>query len=1090
MLMSALESKRTQNNEDSLSRPTERTHSPTVRPNSENLKKVSTGDPANKGLFNNTAMTAPTADLPPKPQASALKSTSHPTNSLVIESQSTKITNMSSNITIKAPSAKGSEEHCSKADATSNYSRTIPNDQDQDMITIESTEELQGVNKELTELIKELVREAADTSALEAQKTAIKRKLEQRTAEFEKSKPQHDRFPATRDAQVFAKQEAEQELRAYSDKFRHKEASLHIKAKEAAKIIAPLILVCGRGNSEDQGSLEERCTALENACLGFQNLLEEHKQSLDEHKQFLVEQRKINQELENKQNALQKEYHNAKNSWEEHLKTIQPTVDQVLSLSQKCGEISQVTGGLTQVVEGQKKTVEVALQQERIRLKEVLEKITKTSQASENLEQSISTVKQDILKIKQDATRSSSTTAEQVQKINHIQEDIKALDQKVAKVEQKSDSFENHTNNRMFDLDKSMLNYANSITGIMQHQKDHSNVMRNAESRLKIIEEHRPQTSINVNGVENDAQKLAVSTKDFEDLNRQVKLLVKAPPSDSSLREKVDLLQAQFANISETIHKTSSSTMDVKRDSKLDSSLKAICSRVDKVEKRTDDLESQTKAQEFDKRLGIIEAKSSPSNIPSLQIRGLADVRNRLASLENKTSDDPDLSGLASLNTRLEQVEMEVELVQELQKSASITMGETITECITTSLDEIRAEFRSGPTTEIQTCVSELAKKITSAETSLLKLDKLYESLKDSSTQDVEKLNKKLANATSGLTVAAADSIEKAIKGLHTRGELPPPDLEKRILGQFHQFQASITNTIASYEQAIGNIQLRMDNLSTNELYQAIVQTIADSPVRINDASLNNLQLSVQGIETRVGQLGSTIDTLKNVSDTKDKFDPEIAKHVEYLRKVLDGLAKDIINLEKRIKKTEDTLVTQEKASASDKETIADSFVTFQETVIPNTVGKSVTEHVTKALGPIIKRVDGIAQMQVESFRKSPSSLPTTSRAASTSRRAPSSSERRLQAEALKSNVSRDRTRQASNASVASDTFADNEIGNKKRKVLEGHPSNNSNGLRTRGTHSPPAKKQRQRNQTPEDGSDGFDLEDDEISAPAVSDIE
>lgn len=162
-------------------------------------------------------------------------------------------------------------------------------------------------------IFKTLVTEATSVSALKFQKSAAKKRLDKKTAEFDKTKIHHEKFPSVRDFQLASKTEAEHEYEVITKKLQEKDASISQLATDAAEHLIPMLSHSGSSDKEQDSRQQKQYDELDKTCKGYEVLLRS--------------QRALIEELEKKHLALEKEFRGAQSKQAEETTKINTRLD-------------------------------------------------------------------------------------------------------------------------------------------------------------------------------------------------------------------------------------------------------------------------------------------------------------------------------------------------------------------------------------------------------------------------------------------------------------------------------------------------------------------------------------------------------------------------------------------------------------------------------------------------------------------------------------------------------------------------------------------------------------------------------------------
>ncbi|KUJ09047.1 uncharacterized protein LY89DRAFT_318522 [Mollisia scopiformis] len=181
-----------------------------------------------------------------------------------------------------------------------------------------------------------LLNECTEMSSLKAQQHTEKQRLNRRTAEFEKFKAHHEKFPSSKESQTNAKTSAEKAYKLVSDKIRQKENSLAKTARETAAYFIPSILDKGRGNL-DSSEVEKR----------LQETSDNFTKLFNEQKRLLAQQQKLSQSLEERLQKRDEEYSKLVKSHEDQRAASQQEINYLKSTLDSIS--NQVNGAVSSI---------------------------------------------------------------------------------------------------------------------------------------------------------------------------------------------------------------------------------------------------------------------------------------------------------------------------------------------------------------------------------------------------------------------------------------------------------------------------------------------------------------------------------------------------------------------------------------------------------------------------------------------------------------------------------------------------------------------------------------------------------------------
>jgi DNA repair exonuclease SbcCD ATPase subunit len=785
-----------------------------------------------------------------------------------------------------------------------------------------SKEALAEATQVLGRIFQKLVDEATLVSALKFQEIAAKKRAERRTAEYEKSKHYHDKYPSIKETQTASKAEAEKELRTISEKVSQKHASLNGFAFEAVEKLIPNLLAHGGGNSAEQENLQKRVDRIEKTIEDQGTLIEE------QHRAF--------QTLTEKHTALDRKHTDlGKDSEEKHLDLIKQL----------------------RITQGQASSTQQRLMDDMGTVDTLLQNVKESAQAIETLKTDLSSTKGDIARISTDNIRLSSDLKEKVLKIDtisnlgkdivNLRKDLKNIETTSKAAQDAEEQFKTLSENIGKVRDQS-FGLVTHVTDLATAQKQFRDTYAGLESRVdEIAKRADPSTfKTRLQKLEQDASALrdakdSVTKKDLDTLKDRVKQIEQAPPPPPAQH----LLPAKTNSKSldlrvEALEKAAQTPLPAKRNSK------ALDTRVEALEKWANS--RTTHDTNVEERLKGVEI-----GVSSLQSTDFADLKKRMSAVESQQrhasstlapaatpAPKPQISSDNSANVQPQFNEISAQ-IQTMQKNLEEIKDaqEVHDETWTSVLDE-----------QIEEKSQKLQARISLLEATSSQLSNRLEKLPQLATTLDERQMASLVNeATTNVVAIFKDKPEL----------LPFPNVERTtfVLNQaLVPMHNSIEGLKTSHEAtnfSLGNLQSRVDNINTLDLSKhALGQLYELHPdLQKIEALMIGFRADLAGYKTDIQTKNSQIEELSNKvnalqgavqnleANIQDRQTAEsMSQQYRDLRKEVGSLTDDGNNMSRRVKAIATELENVAKGVADlqqenegNKQVIADKFAQLQD---------------------------------------------------------------------------------------------------------------------------------------------------------------
>jgi chromosome segregation ATPase len=754
---------------------------------------------------------------------------------------------------------------------------------------------------DLAGVFKKLIDEATDSAALKSQKSAAKKKLDKRTAEYLKSKPHHEKFPSTEESQRRAKEQAEKEFKVINEKFMEKDTSLNKLAADVATSVIPGILGTGGADTEEQQKWRSHCEALENTC-------ESLKKKLDGQQKFIEEELILRKQLEGKFDAFDGKLKNLQVSLAETKgrqvtfeKDVRPQMQESISNSEKMNEnlkqdITKATSDLSQLSThfGNHQT------QTQHNLVQISEKVDSLSNRVDDAD-----LRTGFSKVKEE----SAQIAKRFEKVEltvfgNGTENAPGLHATCLQLATDQDRFR-----------EELRRWGDVETRVIQVEKRLA--LATYDNRLKALEKaYSPQKlESEINSLLAESAKVIKagqeSFKNFEQRLGALETAKAARPLsprktttvDHNVLSRLHSLEDQVRSVGSIEKRVSSfetntaSCVKLPALENLSTEVAAIKTKLGSVEQDQRGLSSKLLKNhadpiEFEKRL----AKAAVAMNASFD--------GRLSALEKQSwlargTSTPVVSGEADsvLSSKLDVLREDFDSFKESQEAAD----EFTAKCLNAAANTAKAVKERMALTESKISLLE---DVNISYNHLLELPGKLESLQESQVHSVQQYQNDLINAKKSIVTF---SVAEAVKATQTQLEALPSTLTNTI-GQLNNKIGELDNRVEGNSLAVFDLDKRYQGINTLDMANYILGQLSETYPNVRhaqtqlvafNASLHNtinqltaLDSSFQGLQTQV----------QNLENRAQQSPLEEGRTSSSLRKDVDKVTEDLMKEQKNVR--------------------------------------------------------------------------------------------------------------------------------------------------------------------------------------------
>lgn len=690
----------------------------------------------------------------------------------------------------------------------------------------------EDVAKELGILFHQIIEEATNFSVLKIQKDAAQKEFDKREADFKKSEPIHERFPATEETQKRSKDRAEKALKAISEKVEQKDSSLKELAKRSAARIAPHI-VASRGKPDAQSRVEE----LEKKCQVLQEQLGNQAKLIEN----------LRKSHEERYKSLEDNYVKARKDWG-YTKSAQANFER------DCRpQLADALNGLTTTETDIKVLKAQLITQVPKDLKQKLEKLNGLSERVDkfpNLRLDVDKLKQESSKIAKDLEKLS---LEQT-KLREELVQLKAIEANMTKFPAKGVSFKEGSNSPVLESRREVENQLPNVS--------------TADGRSRVLEPPTTSTPSSLVGIE-------------PNLLAKIKSHVEATATlKKSITEHHESVSRDILEIKQTIKSIEKREIDTRAPQRLTD----LERRLSSTTTPTPSMSMAASGVDFDtiknEILEVVEEKQAAmddvvQSISSQWQTAIKDSQIRCTNLEQRCSDIKALyDSLAALPNKLET----------FQKSLNITIRQQQTDIDDTKLN------MAGKVADLLRAKPELLPLAPIGDHVVKRFDDKLSKLAKSQQDLTQAVNERLEANTDGLI-----SIDRRLNNINTKDmavfiiaqmESTYPDVRnaqsalvelKTSLHRDESMIADLNTSLAALKSKVDTLETRVPQ---NDDDEKAIQSLR--------SEVDDLILQVPHIRNIANSAKETADTVNgNVATIQmdfNKFQTEIAEEVGKFR--------------------------------------------------------------------------------------------------------------------------------------------------------------------------------------------------------------
>lgn len=788
--------------------------------------------------------------------------------------------------------------------------------------------------KALGDIFAQIVDAAMEMSTLNLEKSKRRSVAERRNADWEKSKKNHDKFPAIQEAQLSAREEAERSYSAASKKLEKTNESSKQLLRRIASEALPQLLI---GVSSNIGALpqtQQHIKTLESRCQGFE-------QTFNKMKEFMEKLQKDNDaqtlkyaELESKIAAQQKISLERTEKHAENIKN-QAEMAKKLDLQQKATEVKSA--------EVEKKSDDLVIKHASLenRMSSDQSQCNRDREKLEGVVELSQSIQTQLVQAKRDMTDlvNNSVPSDLLQQLRKLSQ-ISVLRADLGRTSERSS--ENKESIKaldasLFKVTKSSAGLIQSHATLIESQNAFHELLGALTSRVKKLENPDPlqdNVKIRLEEVEYDLLKERVRKLELDKTSPVPAHKPLPTPVDTSVIKR---LTATFD--ARNGSRTSSPTLESRITPRLNFSSPTLESRLRSLE----EVQGNTApSQVVEMRLSALESRPQVSLDTFTRTAHESNtLPRRLNALNDQYAAASDLTDVRSVVSNLEKRIIKIDARPLVPQGATSNAAAGSTEFldlrgIISNLEEQRLQMNDrlievedqclvlsdGVGAIINQKVAETAKNIddrlatieatVEASASKESHDKLEVRLAEAIEKQNQVIlnsrnaqNEDILNAKNTLVGAAAGN---AISIIANRNMFAPASLTDSVTQGFN----GVRTDIEANRHATANLQTRMDNLNTGELHRAILGEMQNVYPQFNNAenALSAMRLTLHNVSQELAAAKRNIQAIQdkpaaNIDDTA----------IKALRDELGELTSSVNNLQESVQKAEEKVASNKKAS-------------------------------------------------------------------------------------------------------------------------------------------------------------------------------
>ncbi|PBP23778.1 hypothetical protein BUE80_DR005445 [Diplocarpon rosae] len=764
----------------------------------------------------------------------------------------------------------------------------------------------------ISDALKHLINEITDMSSLKTKEKHAKTALEKRTAEYEKTKPNHEKFPPMREAQTLAKREAEKGFHAASERVKQKDILLaQMAARTAEQVVPAIIKSIGGPTAHEQEKMQGRIASLEKTCEDFQNLFNDQKNFWEtKQKADQTAQEGLKKKLDELQTASQKDqvsWNQEKASLKTQLNDINVAVNNINMRQDKVDEaVAHIPSMKTDINEVRTQSVNnMQFERLKILLASVYADIAQLEKRADTQDSHLNAL--DI-----DSNSHTQTTATIKKTLKEIETTFKTLSNEHESLVGAVNSSKNKLS--VFESKLADRSPLNELQGRMSLIEKPLSLIPNPEaastslavnSRIKALEEQTMSMSTQLNQL--------AGLK--EDITLKINPGMDALQSEMNLfKDKLNVIEQKACSMQYAITGLEAKVEGMPDILQVEDRLKKLADCFgslkpiqDSTESLLSTLEQRQVSGPADPVLSVTainsnEAMNAPSNSSSV----LGRSKEILDVAKNQ-----EFSHDSVLKLKLDALEDKYNA--KFQEVVATLLNETGTSVRELVIEEVvREEIKlSGIASRLDAVEASARNLKASQETvdgSYVFLKTSYESLKaslDNMEAAVTKQDLEISNAKNNMVGATAAA---AVRMIQQQSLFAPRSIEQKLIDDMekvaHNVATSLVPTIEANTEAIGSLQSRVDNINTKDLHSAIVQTMLEQYPNIQDmqlklshvkasqltseANMQMLKLELQEVQER----SQRIHEIKADNSALEACQKEFRKEIDTTKEKVFSLAK------------------------------------------------------------------------------------------------------------------------------------------------------------------------------------------------------
>ncbi|KAI6713794.1 hypothetical protein JHW43_003645 [Diplocarpon mali] len=764
----------------------------------------------------------------------------------------------------------------------------------------------------ISDALKHLIDEITDMSSLKTKEKHAKTALEKRTAEYEKTKPNHDKFPPMREAQTLARKEAERVFQVASERVRQKDILLtQMAARTAEQVVPTMVKTIEGSTNQEKEKIQERMVSFEKTCEGVRKLFNDQK-NLWETKQKADQT--AQQGLEKKISELEKASQKDQDLWSQEKASLQTQINNInLAMKNVKTRQDELDEAIAPIPTMQTEISEVRKQ-------------SANKDQFERLKILLASVYTDISQLEKRADTQDS-------RLDTLDIDSNSYKQTIATIKNASKELET-TIQKLSDGEDSLTRAVNTFKGrlsAVETKFADQTSLDELKGRLSLIESSlssipkpeaasiSPAVNSRIKALEEQIKTVSAQLTQLAELKDDG--VFKINPGLDALNSETNLLKARLNAIEQKAsHMKSAITgLEAKAEGALDllqfeDRLKKLSDHFGSLKPLKDNIQSLLSTPE--QRQAIVPADLALSATQSTS-NDAANTANTMSSSPGRMKErcedavNQDSSHDSIIKLKLDALEDKYNAkFQEAVATMLDETGASVRELVIEEVikDEIKLSGIPSRLDAVEASVRALTASQETLDGSYASIKKSYDSLKgslDTLNAAVTKQDQAILNAMNNLIGPAAGA---AVRMIQQQSLFAPRSLEQKLMSDVKNTALNITTSLATKieanTEAIGSLQSRVDNINTRDLHSAIVQTMIEQYPNIQDTQLKltHLQASQLTLEANIQTLKLKLQEVQEfrplIPENKpeksalETYQKEHRKEIEATREKLSSLAK------------------------------------------------------------------------------------------------------------------------------------------------------------------------------------------------------